>query len=187
MALVAAAIANRGVMPDPYLVRDVRAHAADPASGSERSRARGVRRRRAPVRQRGGGERRCAAPWWTRSQGPLGRLYAGAGAVSLYGISGVETAGKTGTAELGPDRAAALVVHRLRARPGWRHPGHRHRRHRRGRRQRIGSRGTHRRRGDGRMAEAPGRRRMNPRVTGWGIVMERQHGPRPLSMKRFGW
>ena len=29
-------------------------------------------------------------------------LYAGAGAVSNYGIDGVLTAGKTGTAELGP-------------------------------------------------------------------------------------
>jgi peptidoglycan glycosyltransferase len=37
-------------------------------------------------------------------QGELGRLYAGAGAVTNYGVSGVATAGKTGTAELGPDR-----------------------------------------------------------------------------------
>jgi peptidoglycan glycosyltransferase len=36
-------------------------------------------------------------------QGPLGRLYAGAGAVANFGISGVATAGKTGTAELGPN------------------------------------------------------------------------------------
>jgi peptidoglycan glycosyltransferase len=34
--------------------------------------------------------------------GPIGRLYAGAGAVARFGISGVETAGKTGTAERGP-------------------------------------------------------------------------------------
>jgi peptidoglycan glycosyltransferase len=34
--------------------------------------------------------------------GPLGRLYAGAGAVARFGVSGVETAGKTGTAERGP-------------------------------------------------------------------------------------
>jgi penicillin-binding protein A len=38
-------------------------------------------------------------------QGELGRLYAGAGSVANYGISGVMTAGKTGTAELGPDVA----------------------------------------------------------------------------------
>jgi peptidoglycan glycosyltransferase len=35
-------------------------------------------------------------------EGPLGRLYAGAGAVSNFGVPGVRTAGKTGTAELGP-------------------------------------------------------------------------------------
>ena len=32
-------------------------------------------------------------------EGELGRLYAGNGAVSLYGASGVSTAGKTGTAQ----------------------------------------------------------------------------------------
>jgi penicillin-binding protein A len=35
-------------------------------------------------------------------QGPIGRLYAGAGAVARFGVSGVLTAGKTGTAERGP-------------------------------------------------------------------------------------
>jgi peptidoglycan glycosyltransferase len=35
--------------------------------------------------------------------GELGRLYAGAGDVTRYGVSGVSTAGKTGTAERGPD------------------------------------------------------------------------------------
>jgi peptidoglycan glycosyltransferase len=38
-------------------------------------------------------------------QGPLGRLYAGAGSVSLYGVSGVSTAGKTGTAQRGAGQA----------------------------------------------------------------------------------
>jgi penicillin-binding protein A len=103
MALVAAAIANGGVMPDPYLVRDVRAHAADPAAGpSDRV-----------LESYGGGGHRLVSEEAAREVrsamvdavgGPIGRLYAGAGAVSLYGISGVETAGKTGTAELGPDR-----------------------------------------------------------------------------------
>jgi peptidoglycan glycosyltransferase len=37
-------------------------------------------------------------------QGELGRPYAGGAAVTNYGISGISTAGKTGTAELGPDR-----------------------------------------------------------------------------------
>ena len=35
-------------------------------------------------------------------QGPIGRIYAGQGAVTLYGLSGISTAGKTGTAERGP-------------------------------------------------------------------------------------
>jgi peptidoglycan glycosyltransferase len=34
--------------------------------------------------------------------GPIGRAYAGAGDVTRFGISGVQTAGKTGTAERGP-------------------------------------------------------------------------------------
>ena len=103
MALVAAAIANGGVMPDPYLVRDVRGHAAKPANGpSDRV-----------LESYGGGKHRFVSEEAAREvrsamvdavEGPIGRLYAGAGAVSLYGISGVETAGKTGTAELGPGR-----------------------------------------------------------------------------------
>ena len=39
-----------------------------------------------------------------RGRGPLGRLYAGAGAVSNFGRPRRRTAGKTGTAELGPGR-----------------------------------------------------------------------------------
>jgi len=35
--------------------------------------------------------------------GPLGAPYAGSANVALYGISGVQTAGKTGTAERGND------------------------------------------------------------------------------------
>ena len=40
--------------------------------------------------------------------------------MALYGIGGVQTAGKTGTAERGNDLPPALVVHRLcgRAKPG---------------------------------------------------------------------
>src|SRR5205823_6441601 len=33
MALVAATVANDGVMPEPFVVREVRAHATDPAKG----------------------------------------------------------------------------------------------------------------------------------------------------------
>ena len=44
----------------------------------------------------------------------LGRLFAGQGDIRMYGIATV-AAGKTGTAQLGGERSAALVVHRLRA------------------------------------------------------------------------
>jgi len=102
MALLAAAIANDGTAPSPYVVRDVRAHAANPAAGPTD--------RVLESYGRSDGHRfvSSATAAAVRSamvdavEGKLGRLYAGAGAVSLYGISGVETAGKTGTAELGP-------------------------------------------------------------------------------------
>ena len=102
MALVAATIANDGVMPTPYVVRDVRAHASRPARGPSDQ----VLETLTPP----GGTRVVSSE--TASQvrsamvdaveGPLGRLYAGAGAVSNFGVPGVRTAGKTGTAELGP-------------------------------------------------------------------------------------
>ena len=38
-------------------------------------------------------------------KGPLGRLYAGQGDVTLYGIRNARSAGKTGTAELGGEQA----------------------------------------------------------------------------------
>jgi peptidoglycan glycosyltransferase len=93
------------VRPVLYLVRDVRVHAARPASGPSEA----VLETYDPA----GGERVIgsqAAADVRRAmvdavQGPLGRLYAGAGAVTNYGISGVATAGKTGTAELGPNVA----------------------------------------------------------------------------------
>ena len=104
MALVAATIANDGVMPTPYVVRDIRAHANRPARGPSDQ----VLEALSPP----GGTRVVSAG--TASQvrsamvdaveGPLGRLYAGAGAVSNFGVPGVRTAGKTGTAELGPGR-----------------------------------------------------------------------------------
>jgi penicillin-binding protein A len=103
MALLAAAIANDGVVPEPYVVRDVRAHAARPSAGpSERvletfSAGTGSR----AISSRTAAEVRSAMV--DAVQGELGRLYAGAGAVSNFGVEGVLTAGKTGTAELGPD------------------------------------------------------------------------------------
>ncbi|HYM52420.1 MAG TPA: penicillin-binding protein 2 [Candidatus Dormibacteraeota bacterium] len=103
MALLAATIANNGVMPAPYVVRDLRAHAPDPAAGpSDRVVA-------SYGGQGGGRAIGSQAAAQVRSamvdavQGELGRLYAGTGAMTLYGVSGVATAGKTGTAERGPD------------------------------------------------------------------------------------
>jgi len=107
MALVAATIANGGVVPQPYVVRDLRAHAASPADGPSPTILESY--------AGGGGHRAISsgAAAEVRSamidavQGPIGKLYAGAGAVTLYGISGVSTAGKTGTAE----RSGGLSPH----------------------------------------------------------------------------
>jgi peptidoglycan glycosyltransferase len=102
MALVAATIANDGVMPALSAVRDVRAHASRPARGPSEQ----VLETLAPsdgqrvVSSTTAAEVRSAMV--DAVEGPLGRLYAGAGAVSNFGVPGVRTAGKTGTAELGP-------------------------------------------------------------------------------------
>jgi cell division protein FtsI/penicillin-binding protein 2 len=37
--------------------------------------------------------------------GEIGRIYAGQGDVTLYGVDGARSAGKTGTAQLGGERA----------------------------------------------------------------------------------
>jgi peptidoglycan glycosyltransferase len=102
MALVAATVANGGVMAQPYAVRDLRVHAEDPSAGpSERV-----------IERYGGGEERVVgeqAAAATRVamvdavNAELGRLYAGGAALSNFGISGSVAAGKTGTAERGPD------------------------------------------------------------------------------------
>jgi penicillin-binding protein A len=104
MALVAATIANDGVMPLPYVVRDVRAHASRPTRGPSDQ----VLDTLSPpggtpvVSSSTAAQVRSAMV--DAVEGPLGRLYAGAGAVSNFGVPGVRTAGKTGTAELGPGR-----------------------------------------------------------------------------------
>lgn len=105
MALIAAAIGNDGVMPQPYVVRDARAHAAEPQSGPsgtilERYSSSGGSR---VVSSQTAGEVRAAMV--DAVEGKLGRLYAGQGDVSLYGAGGVMTAGKTGTAQRGAGQA----------------------------------------------------------------------------------
>ncbi len=107
MVLVAATIANGGVMPQPYVVSAVRSYAADPAKGPTSI----VLQRNAP----GAGRRVVSAETAAAVRsamidavsGPIGRIYAGAGAVQLYGVSGVSTAGKTGTAQ----RSGSLAPH----------------------------------------------------------------------------
>jgi peptidoglycan glycosyltransferase len=102
MALVAATIANEGEMPRPFVVRDVRTHANRPGRGpTDRI-----------IERYGGGDgervigaqaaRQVRAAMIDAVHGDLGRLYAGGGSVANFGVQGVLTAGKTGTAELGP-------------------------------------------------------------------------------------
>ena len=105
MALLAATIANDGILPQPYVVADVRAHAGDPADGPTDR-----------VIERygdGGGERvidaetarQVRAAMVDAVHGQLGQLYAGGANIANFGVPGVRTAGKTGTAELGEGRA----------------------------------------------------------------------------------
>ena len=103
MALVAAAIAGDGVMPHPYVVRDVREHSEDGAPSETIL----------DTLASGGGTRVVgpSAATATRAamldavNGELGRFFAGQGDVTLYGISDARSAGKTGTAQLGGQQA----------------------------------------------------------------------------------
>lgn len=97
MALVAATIANGGVMPEPYVVGSVRSHAETDAPGDiVLDRAVPAAGRRVVGEATAAQVRRVMVD---AVEGELGRLYAGNGAVTLYGASGVSTAGKTGTAQ----------------------------------------------------------------------------------------
>ncbi|HET6380489.1 MAG TPA: penicillin-binding protein 2 [candidate division Zixibacteria bacterium] len=101
MALVAATIANDGVMRQPYAVRDLRVHADDPNAGPSDQ----------VIERYGGGEERVVsaeAAAQTRAamvdavNGELGVVFAGGARLSNFGIAGALAAGKTGTAERGP-------------------------------------------------------------------------------------
>jgi peptidoglycan glycosyltransferase len=107
MALIAAAIANDGLMPQPFVVSDVRAHAAKPGDGPSASVLEhhddaGASR---VIDSKTAAEVRSAMV--DAVEGEIGKLYAGAGDVSRYGVSGVTTAGKTGTAQ----RSAGQAPH----------------------------------------------------------------------------
>jgi peptidoglycan glycosyltransferase len=103
MALVAAAIGGGGVMPQPYVVRDVRPHTADGTLSAEVLDALGSGGGTRVVSAEAAGATRAAMV--DAVNGELGRLYAGQGDVTLYGISNARSAGKTGTAQLGGERA----------------------------------------------------------------------------------
>jgi peptidoglycan glycosyltransferase len=102
MALMAATIANNGAVPQPFVVRDVRSHAATPASGptDDVLEAYGGGRGNPVISSQVAAQVRQAMI--DAVSGPIGRLYAGPGDVARFGISGIQTAGKTGTAERGP-------------------------------------------------------------------------------------
>ena len=103
MALLAAAIAGNGVMPDPYVVQDVRAPSGDGTRSETIVDSFGS----------GGGTRVVSAEAAAATRtamvdavnGELGRLFAGQGDVTLYGIGDARSAGKTGTAQLGGEQA----------------------------------------------------------------------------------
>lgn len=102
MALLTAAVANDGAVPRPFVVRDLRSHAAAPEQGPTETvlEAYGGAGAERAVSSQAASQLRSAMV--DAVEGPIGRLYAGAGAVSLYGVAGTLTAGKTGTAERGP-------------------------------------------------------------------------------------
>lgn len=104
MALVAATIANDGIMPGPYVVRDVRAHVAEgPPSDTILETFRGPGSRRVVSVETA---RQVRSIMVDAVNEELGALFAGQGNVRLYGIGGdTVSAGKTGTAQLGGEAA----------------------------------------------------------------------------------
>jgi peptidoglycan glycosyltransferase len=103
MALVAAAIAGDGVMPHPYVVRDVRTHTEGATPSDEvleRFSSRGGTRVISTE-----AARQTRAAMVDAVNGQLGRTYAGQADITLYGITDARSAGKTGTAQLGGEQA----------------------------------------------------------------------------------
>jgi peptidoglycan glycosyltransferase len=98
MAMVAATIANGGTLVEPFVVREVRQ--PDPAGGeptvTETYDSPGQRQVVSRVTAD-----QTRAVMVDAVHGPLGAPYAGAANVANFGIGGVQTAGKTGTAQRG--------------------------------------------------------------------------------------
>ena len=129
MALVAATVANDGELMRPRLVTAMTGQRSGTKAIGPQSMGRVISPADAQA---------ITSAMVQAVEGPLGRQFT-AGAK----VTGVTTAGKSGTAELGGTRRAALVVHRLRPGGG---ADDRDRRHRRAGRPRRRGRGTDRRR-----------------------------------------
>ena len=98
MALVGATIANDGVMMEPFAVREIRTPdlSGNPGTVTATYSSPGRRTVVSPLTAE-----QVRGVMVDAVHGPLGAPYAGAGNVANYGIGGVQTAGKTGTAERG--------------------------------------------------------------------------------------
>ena len=102
VALLAATIANDGAVPQPFVVRDLRSHAEAPGAGPTQSVLETYDGGRGNPAISSGVAALVRQAMIDAVSGPIGQLYAGAGDVTHFGISGIQTAGKTGTAERGP-------------------------------------------------------------------------------------
>jgi penicillin-binding protein A len=103
MALLAATIANGGVIPPMHVVRDVRPHSTTGSPSEDVIETYGGSGGGAAIGGQAAGQVRSAMV--DAVNGQLGRAYAGQGDIQLYGISGQQSAGKTGTAQLGGQAA----------------------------------------------------------------------------------
>ena len=99
MALLAATIANGGTIPPMHIVRDVRPHTTTGVPSETVTETYGGSGGGQAVGSQAAGAARSAM--LDAVNGDLGRAYAGQGDIQLYGISGQQSAGKTGTAQLG--------------------------------------------------------------------------------------
>lgn len=103
MALLAAAIADEGVMPRPYVVSEVRAHSDGTETSDTVLETFGSPGGTRVTSSQAARETRAAMV--DAVNGPLGRQFAGQADITLYGISNARSAGKTGTAQLGGEQA----------------------------------------------------------------------------------
>ena len=103
MAMVAAAIAGDGVMPQPWVVRDVRTHADGTEMSDSVLQTFGSLGGTRVVSSQAASQTRLAMV--DAVNGELGALFAGQGDIRLYGIGDHLAAGKTGTAQLGGEQA----------------------------------------------------------------------------------